>query len=298
MAMSRHTLAACKTSGDAQLYSGLGEPWSPARLVYTVFPRGRLIEISDILKSIGEDSSRYENRMADAWSDEDVHAIIDVSATVEAKWDAVKCHRTQQGIFSKNLGSFSYGIAWVWMVIYAAVPIIMTVLLILQKRKPGGDPEKGAVMPQWFRLLLICQAIVMLALGPALLIAPQTVAPTVWPWALSALTGRAVGAWLVGFGVAAAHAAWENDFRRVRGAMVAYCLLGLAQIIALARYATAINPKTGTAVLDWGDPRLWIYLGFIISLALVGLYGWTAFRRSTSTSANAAMSLLIGNVQF
>ncbi len=100
MAMSRHPLAACKTSGDAQLYSGLGEPWSPARLVYTVFPRGRLIEISDILKSIGEDSSRYENRMADAWSDEDVHAIIDVSATVEAKWDAVKCHRTQQGTFT------------------------------------------------------------------------------------------------------------------------------------------------------------------------------------------------------
>lgn len=100
MAMSRHTLAACKTSGDAQLYSDLGKPWSPARLVYTVFPRGRLVEISDILKSIGEDSSRYENRMADAWPDEDVHAIIDVSETVEAKWDAVKCHRTQQGTFT------------------------------------------------------------------------------------------------------------------------------------------------------------------------------------------------------
>jgi len=100
MAMSRHTLAACKTSCDSLLYPNLGQPWSPARLVYTVFPRGRLIEISDILKSIGEDSSRYENRMADAWPDEDVHAIIDVSATVEAKWDAVKCHRTQQGTFT------------------------------------------------------------------------------------------------------------------------------------------------------------------------------------------------------
>lgn len=100
MAMSRHTLDACQTSGDDQLYPETGQAWSPNRLFYTVFPRGRLAELSDILKSLGEDSSRYDNRMANAWPDEKVHAIIDVSAEVNAKWNAVKCHRTQQGTFT------------------------------------------------------------------------------------------------------------------------------------------------------------------------------------------------------
>lgn len=100
MAMSRHTLAACKSSGDAQIYLELGEAWNPDRLFYTVFPRGRLKEISDILGSLGEDNSRYESRMANAWPDADIHAEIDVSATVDAKWDAVKAHRTQQGTFT------------------------------------------------------------------------------------------------------------------------------------------------------------------------------------------------------
>ena len=100
MAMSRHTLAACQTSGDGKRYQDLGEPWSPDRLFYTVFPRGRLEELSGILKSLGEDSSRYDRRMEQAWPDSQVHAVVDVSGTVEAKWNAVKCHRTQQGTFT------------------------------------------------------------------------------------------------------------------------------------------------------------------------------------------------------
>ena len=100
MAMSRHTLAACRISGDAQRYPEMGEPWSPDRLFYTVFPRGRLTELAEILRSLGEDGSRYDRRIEQAWPDSDVHALVDVSGTVEAKWNAVKCHRTQQGTFS------------------------------------------------------------------------------------------------------------------------------------------------------------------------------------------------------
>ena len=39
-----------------------------------------------------------------------------------------------------------------------------------------------------------------------LLIAPTAVM-ALWPWTLTALTGRAIGAWLIGLGIAAGHAA-------------------------------------------------------------------------------------------
>ena len=100
MAMSRHTLNACLQSGDAKSHPELGEPWSPERLFYTVFPRGRLEELMDLLVSLGEDGSRYERRIDRAWPDSDVHVVVDVSATVDAKWNAVRRHRTQQGTFT------------------------------------------------------------------------------------------------------------------------------------------------------------------------------------------------------
>lgn len=181
--------------------------------------------------------------------------------------------------FSKAPGSFAWGIAWVWLVVYVTVPVIMSGLLVHQMRKPGDDPDRQSIMPSWFRIVLIVQAIVMLVLGTAMLLAPQSVGPSVWPWALSALTGRSIGAWLVGFGIAAGFAAWENDFRRVRAAMIALSLLGILHVVSLVRFATALHPKTGEPVLDWSDPRTVVYLVFVISLGLIGVYGWVAYRR-------------------
>jgi hypothetical protein len=41
-----------------------------------------------------------------------------------------------------------------------------------------------------------------------------------WPWALTPLTGRAIGAWAIGIGTIAAHAAWENNWWRLRPMML------------------------------------------------------------------------------
>ena len=54
---------------------------------------------------------------------------------------------------------------------------------------------------------------VMLPVGAMLFLAPQLTAP-VWPWMLTPLTARAVGAWLVGLGTVAALGIRENDFDR------------------------------------------------------------------------------------
>ena len=158
---------------------------------------------------------------------------------------------------------------WVWLAVYVAVPPIMLVLFVRQLRAPGGDPPRRAPLDGRLRLVLGLQAALLLVVGAALFLAPQAAAPF-WPWMLTPLTARAVAAWLLALGLAAAHVIREGDWERGRVAMVAYAVLGALELVALARYAGAI---------DWSGPRAWIYLLFLLSILAVGAYGWRAAER-------------------
>ena len=158
---------------------------------------------------------------------------------------------------------------WVWLAIYAFVPIAMSILLVRQLRTPGIDAPRLAPLPDWLRAVIAAQATIMLVVGAVLLVTPQAVIP-IWPWMLTALTGRAIGAWFLGLGIAAAQVVWENDFGRTRMVSLSSIAFGVLELVALARY-----PRT----LDWSRPGAWVFLLFILSVAVVGLYGWLAGRR-------------------
>jgi hypothetical protein len=159
---------------------------------------------------------------------------------------------------------------WVWMIVYGGVPPALALVWLHQVRQPGSDPPIIAPIPGWMRLLLTSQAAVMLLLGAALFIWPTVVAP-IWPWALTALTGRVVGAWLVGIGTVAAHAAWENDWVRVENMMISYLAFAVLQFVALLRYPDAVA---------WDSPGAWLYVLFQLTVLAAGLYGWLAARRA------------------
>ena len=57
---------------------------------------------------------------------------------------------------------------------------------------------------------------------------------SIWPWPLTPLTGRAIGAFLCGFGVAAAFAVRENDLDRLYGSALAWATLGALELLAVA----------------------------------------------------------------
>jgi hypothetical protein len=164
------------------------------------------------------------------------------------------------------------GAAWAWLIVYAVVPPLMSVLLVLQLRAPGGDPPRESALPGWLRGMLAVHALVMIPLGLALLLAPN---PTLglWPWQLTELTGRAIGAWSLALGVAAAHSIWENDWARVQVATISYTIFGVFELIALARYAGSV---------DWSRPAAWLYVLFLVSVLVVGVYGWRRSSRDTS----------------
>ena len=141
--------------------------------------------------------------------------------------------------------------AWAWLAIYVLVPVIMIVVLAGQARAPGGDPPRRRPVPVWATTILAAQGTVLLVLGSALLMSPGRAASW-WPWMLTPLTGRAIGAWQVGVGIAAAHAILERELDRLRPAAAAAAVLGALQLVALARYRSDVN---------WHGPAGWVYWG-------------------------------------
>ncbi len=100
IAIHRHTVAAFHAAADPACYPEQGSPWQPARLFYTAFPRSFFLKMLQQMKALGMDTSdftRWEERGAVGWPDEQVHVILDVARHIEAKWEALNCHRTQFG---------------------------------------------------------------------------------------------------------------------------------------------------------------------------------------------------------
>jgi len=160
-------------------------------------------------------------------------------------------------------------VTWIWIAVYTTVPVMMAVLAVRQWRAPGADPARVARLPVWLRWLLVNQAVLLAAVGIVLLVDPEQTGLR-WPWELTPLTARAIGAWVFSLGVAAAHAAWENDAVRLRPAGAAYLAFGLLQLLALARYPGDMS-WTGVAGIG--------YLAFLASALLVGATTWWLGRR-------------------
>jgi hypothetical protein len=125
-----------------------------------------------------------------------------------------------------------------WVAAYAvAVPVL--IYLIAVTRTDSGvdlhDPQLP--MPATLRLALAAQGAVFALYGAGLFISPSGF-DGAWPWALTPLTARAIGAFLIGFAVAAAIAVRGNCLRRYRGAALTYAVLGALQLLGAALHSS------------------------------------------------------------
>jgi hypothetical protein len=161
-------------------------------------------------------------------------------------------------------------LTWGWLAIYVGVPPVLAFLWWRQARAvPGPVPEGPRLLPP-VRAALGLQGAVMLALGAALLVAPVQAA-RLWPWPLTALTGRAVGAWLVGLGIIAAQSWHADRHEAVAVVFPAITVYGALQLAVLAGFARSMH---------WDQAPAWCYLLFLASLLAVGVAGLTSVVRT------------------
>jgi hypothetical protein len=173
-------------------------------------------------------------------------------------------------------------IAWTWIAIYLLVPPAFMIVLGMQFQEPGSDEPRQYPLPSWLRALSVSQGTILLGAGGALMIAPLD-AMRIWPWPLTELTGRAIGAWLIGLAIIALQAAWENDFLRLRATAISALLLALFQTIALVRY-----PDT----FDFGSVEGFVYLAALGNVAIVGAISLAGYVRATKAQPQPVASPL------
>jgi hypothetical protein len=159
--------------------------------------------------------------------------------------------------------------AWIWIGIYALVPLVMVRLFLRGRRNRSEHHEASQAGPLWLRAALLVHAVGLGVLGVALFLVP-TDAGSVWPWALTPLTARAVAAWLMGIALIAWQSGRARDLSRTGAAMTAYAAFGPLQLVAVARFGSTIQ---------WVRPGAWIYLVFLVSATVIGLSGTLLTRR-------------------
>lgn len=160
-----------------------------------------------------------------------------------------------------------------WLVAYVLVPPLLAWALIDQVRRPGEDRHRDRRLPGALRSVLAVEGVAMLAVGAVMLVAPEA-AEDFWPWALSPLTSRAIGSFLVGVGLVALIAVRDDDPLRFRGAALAYLALALLELLAVLLHQSDLaDDDLATAV----------YVAFWAAVTVTGAYGSSVARASAGS---------------
>jgi hypothetical protein len=166
---------------------------------------------------------------------------------------------------------------WFWLSAYCLVPPVLAFAVLEQLRSRRGSAADAASVATEVRPLpavlswaLVAEGLAMLAVGAVLLISPED-AVEFWPWALTPLTSRAIGSFVIGIGLAALTAALEGDLRRLRGAAYSYAVLGALELLAALIHSDDFGG---------GDLATAAYVAFLVLVLATGVYGSIAARAS------------------
>jgi peptidoglycan/LPS O-acetylase OafA/YrhL len=167
-----------------------------------------------------------------------------------------------------------------WVAIYSVVAPVLIYLLAATRTDAGSDdPGDRLPIPSWVRLLLALQAAVFAVYGAGLFVAPSGF-DAAWPWPLTPLTARAIGAFLLGLALAAAIALRADSLRRFRGAALTYAVLGALQLLAAALHSS-----------DFRDgASLPLYVAFFATVLAVGACGSLLGREDQLSKSRSALS--------
>jgi mycothiol S-conjugate amidase len=98
IAIHHHTVATFHTAAHPGQFPEAGDPWQAERLCYTPILHSQLEKLGKAIAEVGAANDGFGDILNHLqWPEDQVHVKIDVSETIDAKWRAILCHRTQVG---------------------------------------------------------------------------------------------------------------------------------------------------------------------------------------------------------
>ena len=196
----------------------------------------------------------------------------------EPRWNVVKTGFVSVALFSSLLGvatilhwdkfNHRHVAFWLWTGLYLSAPFLVTGGWLANRRfaaPAGADDRRLGGIP---RGIVAMTGIIALVQGLVMFVAPSQVT-AIWPWTLTPLTCRVVGAifCLGGAGVAVlADPRWTT-------------LKLMLQVEMLMVTLTLIGAIRARAEFDTGRPLTWLLLGGFLAVLLGSAYLWYAMER-------------------
>jgi hypothetical protein len=162
--------------------------------------------------------------------------------------------------------------AWAWLIVYVAVPPLLALALWWQVQSAGALGGRGSPLPGLLRTIYAVVGLIVGIIGLEFLLFPATTSLW-WPWALTPLAAGAAGAWFFAYAVAAASLVVANDRSATFWPAVSFALIGVLQLLALARHSGDFN---------WSQPGAVPYLAFWVIVVIVGALTVMVTRRRES----------------
>jgi hypothetical protein len=172
---------------------------------------------------------------------------------------------------------------WVWTALYVVAPFLVAGVWLANRRTASRPEPDELRLGAWTRRAFIAGGVVSVSLGVVLVLVPGQVS-YVWPWAITSLTGRVVGAVLC-LGVAAFVVLRDDRY---------------SSVVRLVEVAMVMAALVAVAVLRARDQIAWhrsLAWAMVAGLALVLVGGGlllVRFRASTGAGSVASAGPPVG----
>jgi len=162
-----------------------------------------------------------------------------------------------------------------WAILYLTLPLVIPVVWWRNRRyDPGWTVEAGAPVSGPVRYLAGGLGVLLAAVSVVLVVAPDALIGS-WPWALTPLTGRVLGAMFALSGFVGVEIAIDRRPGAARAIVQ-------AQAIAIAGILLGLMRAAGD--VSWTIPTTWLFAGGMVAVLVVNALAAYGGRRGAPHS--------------
>jgi hypothetical protein len=135
---------------------------------------------------------------------------------------------------------------WLWVALYSTTPVLVLAVFVRNQREYDREPDSSARIGSVAAAALVLVGVTSMAMCLFLYLLPQR-GVAVWPWQLTPLTARMLGA-IFALGVAGVGAWWERRWSAVR---ILLQVAGFMLVLILIAAARAHSEFDTSNALTW-----------------------------------------------